>query len=308
MALYLARRLLDGKPLPDRAAELVVRQLATSPQEKHQRQCREILGSLPPSPTTSALYDHVLSATITIGRTDSEIESEDAPNPRVDTLVHAVEIYRLMIYQGVTPTARTRSILIRALVNAKRLDVALDVFHACMSDKMAMKSNAVGSLMTALATVGRLDDAESVETKWRTLAGKHPGTRNYDRGVVGAKALVDLMRGEDVDLDQVARKTRWKPNASFARFLERVRESEPGSLSHSVGVEPASSTVDLQVETGDQRSPSGAASAEQGSKRRIVPPTWSWINDEARPVMEERKAETRSAAPFQERLRVAGDN
>jgi hypothetical protein len=312
LALYLARRLLDGQPLPDRAAELIVRQLATSPQGKHQRQCREILVSLPPSPTTSALFDHILSATITIGRTRTASESEEVTSPREDALVHAVEIYRLMIYQGVAPTARTRSILIRALVNAKRLDVALDVFHACMSDKMAVKSNAVGSLMTALATAGRLDDAESVETKWRTLADKHPGARNYDRGVVGARALVDLMRGKDVDLDQVARETGWKPNASFARFLESVRELQSESRSHSTGVEPVSSEVDPEVEAAaNQCRPSGAAFAEQaewGSKRRIVPPTWSWIDEEVHPIMEERKAETRSADPFQDRLRMAGDN
>ncbi|GFZ45126.1 hypothetical protein JCM24511_02852 [Saitozyma sp. JCM 24511] len=308
LALYLARRLLEGQPLPDRAAELVVRQLAASPQEKHQRQCREILVSLPPSPTTSALYDHVLSATITFGRTRAASVSEDVATPREDALVHAVEIYRLMIYQGVTPTARTRSLLIRALVNAKRLDVALDVFHACMSDKMAVKSNAVGSLMTALATVGRLDDAESVETKWRTLADKHSKARNYDRGVVGAKVLVDLLRGKDVDLDRVARKTGWKPNTSFARFLESVRESQSESPSHSTGLEPFSSGVDPEVEGGDQRSPGGAEFAEQGSKRRIIPPTWSWIDEEAPPVMEDRKVETRSADSFQNRLRMAGDN
>jgi hypothetical protein len=230
LALYLARRLLQGRAIPVRAAEMIIRRLGSSPDPQHQQQCRDILLSLSPSPETARLFDHLLA--LTINRRGEGTSRDQA-------LAIIGGIYRNMTAQGLKVTPRTRSILVRALVDAKLVLSALSVFNFSADEGIVLKSNAVGSLMVSLAEGGHLDYAEGVERRWRELAkGKH-----YHRGIVGARVLIDTMKGEDVNLETVFDRTGWRGTMPFLRFIESVKGQRASAQTATVGAAENAATL-----------------------------------------------------------------
>lgn len=217
LAVDMSRRIMQDRPLPITAAEILIPRLAASPDLYHMRQAVHLLESSP----TAESYNHVIFSIIAHSRTDARAGQMS----RTEALAQAVDVYKRMVNLGISATPRTVSLLLRSLIDARHTGFAMSVFEAAIKNRIQLKANAVGRLMVRLIIDDHLDQAAAVECQWRSLSpqiGSNQG-QIYDRAIVGARVLLDTKRGIEVDLDQIARTTGWKSTAPFLRFIESLK-------------------------------------------------------------------------------------
>lgn len=139
-----------------------------------------------------------------------------------------LSVYKNMIDRGIEPDGRTAGTIIRMLTDYGLIDEALAVFGSCLDRGLAPKSHAIGRMMVRLALAKRFEEALQVESRWREVTtgiDSQKKIRAYDKGVVGARVLVDVMMGKSVDLSAAARKG-WKGNKEFLEFLESLKPKQ----------------------------------------------------------------------------------
>ena len=214
LALELSRRLLQDRPIPPAAAELMITRFGDSPRISHLRQAIFLLDSSP----SIASFNQVMFSIVAHSRSTPRAGEMS----RLEALGHAVKIYKRMMDQDISVNARTVSLLLRALVDSRRVTSALAVFDAAVMNGYTLKPNSIGRLMVRLILDERLDEAADIETKWRKSASI-PNGKRYDRAVVGARVLLDTKLGKSVDLEEVARQTGWSGSKPFLRFVESLK-------------------------------------------------------------------------------------
>lgn len=216
IAFDLSRRILHDRPFPLEAAQLLIPRLAASSNLAYLRKAVLLLDFCP----TAEAYNHVIFSIVA----HSKVEARANQMSRTEALSQAVGMYKRMVDRKINTTPRTVSLLLRALVDARHVEAAINVFEAAADNGVSLKPNAVGRLMVRLILDDKLDRAVDIETKWRqatsTVALKG---KTYDRAIVGARVLLDIKRGVHVDLGEIARKTGWTGTAPFLRFIETLK-------------------------------------------------------------------------------------
>jgi hypothetical protein len=251
LALELSRRILQDRPIPAAAAQLMIGKLASSPNLGHLRQAVFLLDFT----STVESYNHVIFSIVAHSRSDPTVNQMS----RVEALGHAVGMYERMIQKGVPVSARTVSLLLRALVDARRITSAMGVYNAAIDNGYSLKPNSVGRLMVRLILDDRLDEALQVEDRWRASAGILSGKR-YDRAIVGARVLLDTKLGNEVDLEDIAKKTGWSGTGPFLRFVESLKPRTVDEQAEQVGAENRDGT--------DVRPAITATATDRGSQIR----------------------------------------
>jgi len=221
LALELSRRILQDRPIPSAAAELMIGSFAASPRISHLRQAIFLLDSSP----SVASFNMVIFSIVAHSRSDPR----SGEMSRTEALGHAVRIYKRMMNRDIPANARTVSLLLRALVDSRYITSALAVFDAAVNNGFALKPNSVGRLMVRLIIDERFDEAAQIESRWRKSADM-PNGKRYDRAVVGARVLLDTKLGKSIDLDEVARKTGWSGTKPFLRFIESLKPRQVPSV------------------------------------------------------------------------------
>jgi hypothetical protein len=221
LALELSRRILQDRPIPSAAAELMIGSFAASPRISHLRQAIFLLDS---SPSITS-FNKVIFSIVAHSRS----EPRSGEMSRTEALSHAVRLYKRMMDQHIPANARTVSLLLRALVDSRYITSALAVFDAAVNNGFALKPNSVGRLMVRLIIDERFDEAAQIESKWRKSADI-PNGKRYDRAVVGARVLLDTKLGKSIDLEEVARKTGWSGTKPFLRFIESLKPRQVPSV------------------------------------------------------------------------------
>ena len=216
LAFDLTRRILQDGPIPKTAADLMITRLAQSPNLYHLRQAVHLLDYSP----TATSFNNVIFSIVA----HSRLEQRAGQMSRSEALSQAVNVYKRMVSQDISATSRTVSLLLRALLDARHTESAINVFNATISNGLVLKPNAVGRLMVRLILDERLDEAAQIETKWRSITPTIAGRGStYDKAIVGARVLLDMKRGIEVNLDEVAKKTGWKGTIPFLKFLESLK-------------------------------------------------------------------------------------
>jgi hypothetical protein len=221
LALELARRILQDRPISPAAAELMIGSFAASSRISHLRQAIFLLDS---SPSITS-FNMVIFSIVAHSRSDPR----SGEMSRTEALSHAVRLYKRMMDQHIPANARTVSLLLRALVDSRYITSALAVFDAAVNNGFALKPNSVGRLMVRLIIDERFDEAAQIESKWRKSADI-PNGKRYDRAVVGARVLLDTKLGKSIDLEEVARKTGWSGTKPFLRFIESLKPRQVPSV------------------------------------------------------------------------------
>lgn len=212
----LSRRILQDRPIPKSAADLMIPRLAMSSNLYHLRQAVDLLDYS----ATAGSYNHVIFSIVS----HSKIDPRAGQMSRSEALSQAVNVYKRMVSHGISATPRTVSLLLRGLIDAGHTDSAVNVFDAAVTNGLRLKPNAVGRLMGRLVLDGRLDEADQIEAKWRSISPTTVGQgRTYDQAIVGARVLLDVKRGIDVDFDKIAKTTGWTGTIPFLRFVESLK-------------------------------------------------------------------------------------
>ncbi|KAI9634967.1 uncharacterized protein MKK02DRAFT_16439 [Dioszegia hungarica] len=212
LAWTLIKRLNhDGAPvLP------LVEILALSARSQHRETMFEILRAQP-AESLSLLCDAALTSLSQHAKSTSDRHSLS----HEESLALAASLFREMAAKQIPPSAKSATAIIRGLIGIGELDKALAMLAVVGNAGIRVKSSAVGSLMVRFALAERYDAADEAERTWRTslLTGDV-----YDRGVVGARALMDVKRGKKVDLKRVQQETGWKARGPFLKFLKSLGE------------------------------------------------------------------------------------
>ncbi|WWD18542.1 hypothetical protein CI109_102995 [Kwoniella shandongensis] len=232
LALNLAQRLAEDKSLQPVVVQLIIAQLARSSRPEHRAKTFNLLRSLEPGADATWAYNTVLSYLVSAGRTEPAADQLS----RNDSLGHAIALYKEMLSNRLQPNVRTISTMLRGLLDNGYVDSALAVFNTCIEQRYSLKSSAVGRLMVRLALDGRADDALVIEKQWRDLSAKSKGI-SWDRGVVGARVLLDVQQGKQVDLEAVAKRTGWNGTPAFLDFIESLKP--PSCTGRDVSAEMA---------------------------------------------------------------------
>lgn len=216
IAYDLSRQILRDRPFPRSAAQLLVPRLSASANLVHLRKAVHLLED---SPTAEAC-NHVIFSIVAHSKPDARAGQMS----RSEALSQAVGMYKRMQSRDISATPRTVSLLLRALVEARYVDAAIDVFSAAVKNGIVLKANAVGRLIVRLTLDNDLDRAAEIEAKWRQVSTSVSASgKTYDQAIVGARVLLDLKRGFEVDLEEIAKKTGWTGTAPFLRFIETLK-------------------------------------------------------------------------------------
>jgi hypothetical protein len=261
LALEMSRRILQDRPIPAQAAELMISKLSNSPKISHLRQAVFLLDS---SPTIHA-YNQVMFSIVAHSRTDPNTNQMS----RTEALSHAIGIYRRMMDQRINVDARTVSLLLRALVDSRHVKSALAVFNAAVDNAYTLKPNSVGRLMIRLILDERLEEAGHVEEKWRASTYM-PNGKRYDRAIVGARVLLDTKLGKPVNLEEIAKKTGWSGTTSFLRFVESLKPRIQPDIALAA-VEPEAEPEWQTVDRFEDKNVERAEIASAGSYGHISP-------------------------------------
>ncbi|CAK9784232.1 unnamed protein product [Cutaneotrichosporon oleaginosum] len=277
-ATQLCRRIAAGAgvTIPARAIESLVASLFSSSNIETRALGRQLLEQLPPSDASKA-YTLALSALV--------------KNIRAAGLQQVIALYRNMDETGVPATSGVGSSLLMAVLKEGHLDSALAIFRTASKQVGPVKSAAVGRLMINLALAGRTDEAYAVEREWRA---HFPAGVEYDKGVYGARMVVDFKAGKEVDLSiftsniegrvLLKRHKGYKPTLPFFKFIETLRPKEDGLKEEEEEV-PKDSVDLLGVEEATPAPAVAARASMSASEReastvrckRAVPPlTRSW--------------------------------
>lgn len=244
-ALRLAKR-ISSDDLPVAAIEAALPVLASSTGRSRRALAFALLKELPTDQARRG-YESVLAALV--------------KNPRAAGLDPVLAVVHDMFSRGIPAAGKSSSLIASALLKGGELDAALAVFRAAASRKLALSSAAAGQLMVHLADAGRCDDAYEVERTWRGLLEGLEVL--YDKGVRGARLLVDIKAGRDVDLsvyaaeDGTKEHDGYKPNRHYLEFLVGLQRPERAP-------EPPAGAPDAVPEAtveADKPAPSGASGA-----------------------------------------------
>jgi hypothetical protein len=247
LALELSRRILQDRPIPTAAAELMIARFTDSPRISHLRQANFLLDFAPSIQSFNQIIFSIVA--------HSRLDPKAGEMSRIEALAHAVAIYKRMMDQRVPVNARTVSLLLRALVDSRHITSAMAVFNAAVDNGHTLKPNSVGRLMVRLVLDDRLDEAAQVETKWRNSADI-PNGKRYDRAIVGARVLLDTKLGKTVDLEDVARRTGWSGTKPFLRFVESLKfrpESDVAAVPEAEAEWEVIPSRDSEVEGAENR-------------------------------------------------------
>ncbi|ODN77606.1 hypothetical protein L202_04770 [Cryptococcus amylolentus CBS 6039] len=231
LALTLAERLSagmgEGAELEPIVLELIIVNLARSSNPRVRQKCIDLLHRLPPGTATRS-YNTVLSFLASQSRANPSVNAEGELSPR-QVLTLVITIYKDMVDRGVARDGRTTSTVLRTLTDNGLLDEGIKVLESSLQHGILPKSHAIGRLMVRLALLGRLTEALSVETSWRQAIKSIAGgvmkeNKVWDLAVVGARALVDVKMGEEVDFAELERQTGWVASKEYMVFL---RDQKP---------------------------------------------------------------------------------
>lgn len=269
-ALNLALRLRrDNEPISPASTIKLVHVLAMCPERRAQDSVRSLLAELPDDTRSSRPYNIALASIIKQAST----ASAQAGEGRLDMLRAAVVLYRDMVRRGLRPGPQPVSLLIRGLVDCKRLDNALDCLFAALTTGIIVKSGTVGRLLVALANESRFDDADKVLAMWEGVCARSSAARSvWRKGIVGARVMLDVKRGKEVDLAAHVGQHGWQPNESFARWVRETQDAQRPQK--GVGVQIPSSALDGQdlgaeAEVEEQGPLKAVPPREEGSVRNL---------------------------------------
>ncbi|WVR06438.1 hypothetical protein IAU60_003469 [Kwoniella sp. DSM 27419] len=220
LALSLAQRLAGDQPLQPLVSRLIITQLAKSSEARDRTRCFRLLRQMDVGPEAVWSYNTVLSYLTHNARAVPEPGTKQIG--RSQALQEAVTLYRELIARRLRPNARTVSSMVRVLLENHYLESAVAIFYASVRQRLVLKSSVVGRMMVHLAVVGRADEADAIETAWRGIADMPQG-RIWDKGVIGARILVDLKKGKAVDVDKIRARTGWVGTAAFMRYLDQLK-------------------------------------------------------------------------------------
>ncbi|KAK6908132.1 hypothetical protein I203_102133 [Kwoniella mangroviensis CBS 8507] len=243
LALNLTERLLQDQPVPVQVLEILVSNLSRSTRSQDRIRVIQLLQQVDGKDSNAIrLYNIVLSNSIKSSSSTSgipdDVREENGRLSHQETLGYAIYLYKEMISKGIKPNNRIVSNMIRVLLDSGHLDSALDVFKASIDSSSTqgrtgfrIKSNVVGRLMVNLAMANRTTEANQVESSWRKINETSEG-KVWDKGVIGARILIDIKDGKEVDMDQIMKQTGWKGKKGFLNFLQSLRppSSTPPTL------------------------------------------------------------------------------
>ncbi|WWC96162.1 hypothetical protein V866_003029 [Kwoniella sp. B9012] len=243
LALNLTERLLQDQPIPLQVLEILVYNLSRSTRSQDRIRVFQLLQQVNGKEEKAIrIYNIVLSNLIKSSSSHERVSNDgEEGNARLshqETLGYAIYLYKEMISKGIKPNNRIVSNMIRVLLDSGHLDSALEVFKASIDSSSTqdrtgfrIKSNVVGRLMVNLVMANRTTEANQVESSWRKINEKSEG-KVWDKGVIGARILIDIKDGKEVDMDQVMRQTGWKGKKGFLNFLQSLRppSSTPPTL------------------------------------------------------------------------------
>ncbi|EJT48979.1 hypothetical protein A1Q1_01968 [Trichosporon asahii var. asahii CBS 2479] len=226
--LRLAKRISPDQ-LPVAAIEAALPVLAASSHRGRRALAFALLKELPTDQARTG-YERVLSALV--------------KNSRAAGLEPVLAVVHDMFERGIPAAEKTSSLIISALLKNGQVDAGMATFRAAVSKNIALSSRAVGQLMVNLAQAGRCDDAYEVERTWRALTDE----KANDKAVRGARLLVDIKAGRDVDLDVYTcddggtkEHAGYRPNRHYLNFLRKLRAPEPPVEAHAIrsaGIQP----------------------------------------------------------------------
>ncbi|WWC62654.1 uncharacterized protein I303_105251 [Kwoniella dejecticola CBS 10117] len=226
LALDLAQRLSEGKPLSSSVVEIIVGQLSKSTNPQDRIKIFHLLEQMSTNENSIKNYNTVLSYLVTSSRRISDTTTGTLNH--AESLSYAIYLYKEMINRGIKPNARTISTMMRSLIDSGYLESALSIFNACVKEKILIKSSMAGRLMVNLAMHNRLTEAYNTESAWRRLMKeKYEKHQVWDKGVIGARVLIDIKNGKEVNLDEIAKKTGWEGRAGFLKFLDSLKPFTP---------------------------------------------------------------------------------
>lgn len=269
-AVVLCRRLVsvearDG-PLPTRAVEALMTPLFTSSRSELRALGNDILAHVPGEEAHKA---YMLALSVLV------------KNIRKAGLAQTIHLYRRMDASGVRTSAATASLLIMALLKSDHLDAALAIFKLASQHLGALKSATMGRLMIGLALAGRCDEAYQAEEEWRA---HFPRGADYDKGVYGARLVVDFKAGKDVDTSIFASNEHgrvilkahdgYKPTRPFFNFIDSLRPKE-AKVEVVEEIEDESTRTSVRMpEPTDSHSKASASGVR--CKQAVQPITRSW--------------------------------
>ncbi|WWC70832.1 uncharacterized protein I206_104784 [Kwoniella pini CBS 10737] len=226
LALDLAHRLSEGKQLDSNVVEIIIRQLSQSTNPQDRIKIFHLLAGTDKDENAIKNYNTVLSYLVTSSRRQADLENNKLSH--IESLGFAIHLYKEMISKHIKPNSRTISNMIRSLIDSGYLESSISTFRACIQEKVLIKSNVVGRLMVNLAMNDRIIEAYQIELSWRNLMEeKYKNHQVWDKGVVGAKVLIDIKNGKDVDLNEIAKRTGWIGKEGFMNFLETLKPPSP---------------------------------------------------------------------------------
>ncbi|KAK4685211.1 hypothetical protein P7C73_g4941, partial [Tremellales sp. Uapishka_1] len=271
LALNLSRRILRERSIPTLALERIIRGLVRFPERYFLTRAFDLLQS-PDHDLSLDTYIYILRRFAAHGR----LHPSPAQLSVEESLAYVVRI-SLDLSKKAPPNAQIYSIIIRALSKAKQLPIAMAIFNKSIEEGIRLRSDAVGQLMTNLVVKDELDQAEDVETRWRAMVMGE----GFDRGVVGARVLLDMKRGNKVDFDKLKRKG-WSPTPGFWGLLKSIDPSIQIRAEQASIVQEASMVEKEEVEEAVAGCP---IEGRESIKERIKPLTrslWEGTGHEGR--------------------------
>ena len=217
LAFQLVLQLSVGQSVSAEVASRLLARLPSTEQATNHRYFLDLLHSVPPVPESATSYETAISTVIS-SISAATISNRTSPS---QGLHGALVLYKDMISRNIPPTDWTISLLIRGLSQADQLDSAVKVFHASMNAGKLISSDAAGKLMISLGSSGRFTEADEVGNRWRGATA--PDSTQADHGVSLASLLLDLQRGINVDVAEVARRGGWRGTKELFWSMERFK-------------------------------------------------------------------------------------
>ncbi|KAL7420204.1 hypothetical protein Q5752_005170 [Cryptotrichosporon argae] len=257
LALDLVARIMGGlDSVPEQAIAAIAHGLATSYKQEHQLAALGVLDRLEPA-FAGAYFDKRIAALVKrkprVVAAGMQVPGDGTAGPAAATfdLAPVIDAYRQLAGRGLVPSSRTVSSLVRALLQAKHTEEALRVFTTAVNLGVFVRSDAVGRLMVGLEVAGRPGDADEVERMWRAAlvdgesasvgrqaeeidekkgdasAPSNPRLKStWTKAVDGARIILDVRRGKDVDVAAAEKRMGWKANAATKRWIAAMRDEQ----------------------------------------------------------------------------------
>lgn len=226
-AIYLSRRVEPYTPLPLSVIKPLAVALASSDKYQRRVDAVKLLRELPVSEKIIGAYNAVLNA-LSKGAREHGFE-------------HLVLVHQDMTARNIVSDANTASILIKACLAQKQLDMAVKIFDAAIDGGYIITPTAVSGIMTRLALSGLVDEAYKVHSRWTALVSSTETELVGKDVVFGALLLVDIKAGRELDLPAVVcsrgdgqQYHNWEPSRKYLQFLKQAQREQRGEGSPAV--------------------------------------------------------------------------